>query len=567
MSVSREDKVSAIITDWIETMSYLTGPDKLPMLDAVSNYSTEGICIRSIKENVQNAKYSSLQEFVVEFEKLVKFERFILNSTKNSEIETIKEIEQISEESLNQVLAIYKIYILEEYLGNWISKTQAKVEDNTTTVDKLYETIIRGKVNMNIQQPASSIQRKMPEEKPERISKRLSALKRKLATGTETETTCETPSSQNNFESEPTSSQETPVESSAGENTDSYLLAKKKNSKSQNRDSIGIEDKPSLQELEHLSIEPDNAVSQSSGKIIGFDKKPGKAFVQISPMKKRFRSSEVKGSLIQKKLKNVKNVSLKMNASPLIDDLSTESDNSQIATPPPPPPTTTTKSKLFPNNRRRRIVFTFLKKRRAYNINRTLNKNKHNKTTEKVNSNNTQLAIPPLNRNESIFVKQEQITEIETTLYNNNNNDNINNNNNIDVPATEQQQPTSTPVKTEPITHNTEYVITRPADHQSLRINVERASKAMHSTDTLIAAMQSFPPPASVAFHSTRSVAADYRPPQVFPRYPYSSCPSASPSPFSGFYSRQKVPTFREQYPLSYGAPDPATPTVPTSKY
>ena len=49
------------------------------MLEAVSKYSTEGISIRIFRENVQNAKYSSLQEFIVEFEKLVKYERFIFN--------------------------------------------------------------------------------------------------------------------------------------------------------------------------------------------------------------------------------------------------------------------------------------------------------------------------------------------------------------------------------------------------------------------------------------------------------------------------------------------------------
>ena len=87
-------------------------------------------------------------------------------------------MDQISEESQNQALAIYKIYILVLYLGNWISETLSKVDNNTTTVNKLYGTIIGGKANTNIQQ-LSSKQRKLPDEKPELISKRLSALKRK----------------------------------------------------------------------------------------------------------------------------------------------------------------------------------------------------------------------------------------------------------------------------------------------------------------------------------------------------------------------------------------------------
>ena len=509
MSVSREEKVSAIITEWIETMNYLTGPDKLPMLEAVSKHSIEGICVGSIKANVQNAKYSSLLEFIVEFEKLLKHERSVLNSTKNSEIETIKEIDQLSEESLDQVLAIYKIYILEEYLFDWISKTQAKLENNTTTIDKLYETIIRGKVSTTIQPPAPQKRKQLPEEKPQRTSKRLSLIKQKL--GTEAEYTSQ--------ESEPTSSQDTMYDLSEDENVDIDSLPETNtNFTIKTRDSNESEDRPSVQQLEQLTIQP---VSQ----VTGFDKKHAKAIVHVSPMNKRVLERGGKGNLDQKK----KKIELPSSQdSPLTDELcicQVESDTSQTITTTTKLPHTLKKTNRFKNGK---LCLT-----KKYSHKR------YNKTRENLNNNNNTITNQDTD---------EENIETNNNDNNNNNNDNNNNNNN-NITNTEEQQ--NIEGETEPLAFlNTEYVITKPADDQSLRITVEKTTNFKNNTSPISR------PTSSVKFFNTRgSVTPDYKLPQLFPRYPYGSCPSASSSPFFGFYSRQKIPSFRHRCPYQPDSP------------
>ena len=80
MSVTKEEQISAIITDWISTMDYLTGPDLTPMLEAVSQNCIEGINLKSIREKVENTQYQSLNEFIYEFEKLLQHEKDVLSS-------------------------------------------------------------------------------------------------------------------------------------------------------------------------------------------------------------------------------------------------------------------------------------------------------------------------------------------------------------------------------------------------------------------------------------------------------------------------------------------------------
>ena len=71
MSVTKEEQISAIITDWISTMDYLTGPDLTPMLEAVSQNCIEGINLKSIREKVENTQYQSLNEFIYQKRKEV----------------------------------------------------------------------------------------------------------------------------------------------------------------------------------------------------------------------------------------------------------------------------------------------------------------------------------------------------------------------------------------------------------------------------------------------------------------------------------------------------------------
>ena len=514
MSVSKEEQISAIITDWINTMDYLTGPDITPMLEAVSHNCIEGITLKTIREKVENSLYPSLNEFIYEFEKLLQHEKDILSSASNEDIASVENIEDISDDTLAKVFAVYKLFILGEYLSDWREKTCKRVDEDKVTIEKLYKAIMRGKSTGNV---AKQRGRRFVEEKPQRISKRLSANQKKI---------------------DPESGEKETLREN---------IPEEKSSESDTR--------PSLEEMERLSLgEIEKTPTIVSQKIIGFEKDQRKARIQISPMKRKVQMGEASNQMVLKKCRNEERGPCSSGAFEM-DVLRLERNKERS-------------SNSYPIRRKRkRIRYSFRKsKRNVHKIKKVKQTYLHDcrdtqEPKEEVNNNNNNDNDKEDNNridsddNENNNNNNNNDNEDNNRIDSDNNENNNNNNNSVNDIVDLTLATSSSSVEAEPELNENNN--NNNTDLQIMETNKEPNECPLQPFTSLLSPVPNpVRPTASVSFHNTYIpvrapdlVGSSYSrhspfPSQHFPRYPYTTYPPLHPSPFDRFYVRHKVPSF-----------------------